>query len=232
MYQLYQPELITRAPLDIAPAKPYSGMTCVLTPRQLLMKRTLDIVVALIALALTLPVMVAVAIAIRLDSEGPVLFKQKRVGLNGRLFTIYKFRSMVRNAEALQSAVTVVDERGQVMHKVRDDFRVTRVGKVIRKLSLDELPQLFNVLKGEMSLVGPRPELPWLVQENYDGWQRRRFSVPQGVTGWWQITGRSDAPLHLNTDKDIWYIENWSIWLDVYIIVMTIPALLKQKGAF
>jgi len=202
-----------------------------LTRRQLAVKRAVDLVVASIALFLVLPVMAMVAIAIKLDSSGPVLFKQKRIGMGGVPFTIYKFRSMCCNAEALQAQVNVVDESGNIIHKRRDDPRVTRVGKLIRKTSLDELPQLFNVLLGNMSLVGPRPELPWLVAE-YDVWQRQRFDVPQGITGWWQITERSDAPLHLNTEKDIHYIKHYSIWFDLYIIAMTVPALLKQKGAF
>ena len=202
-----------------------------LNRRQLAVKRMLDLILAAIALFLVLPVMAMVAIAIKLDSPGPVLFKQKRIGMGGKPFTIYKFRSMVTNAEALQAQVNVVDVNGHTIHKRRDDPRVTRIGKLIRKTSLDELPQLFNVLRGNMSLVGPRPELPWLVAE-YDVWQRQRFNVPQGITGWWQIHERSDAPLHLNTDKDIHYIKHYSIWLDLYIIIMTIPALLKQKGAF
>lgn len=202
-----------------------------LLPRQLIVKRILDICIAALALWLVLPILALVAIAIRLDSEGPILFRQKRVGMNGKLFTIYKFRSMVVNAEALQSQVNQTDANGNLIHKRQDDPRVTRVGKIIRKLSLDELPQLFNVLKGDMSLVGPRPELPWLVQE-YTPWQRRRFTVPQGITGWWQIQERSNAPLHLNTHQDIYYIENYSLWLDIKIILLTIPALLKQKGAF
>jgi exopolysaccharide biosynthesis polyprenyl glycosylphosphotransferase len=203
----------------------------VLTGRQLIMKRILDIVLASIALIVAAPVMIVVAIAIRLDSKGPALFKQQRVGMGGKPFTIYKFRSMVTNAEALQKQVNKVDENGNVIHKTKNDPRVTRMGKIVRKTSLDELPQLLNVIKGDMSLVGPRPELPWLVAE-YETWQRQRFSVPQGITGWWQIHDRSDAPLHLNTEQDIYYVENYSLWLDIKIILMTIPALLKQKGAF
>jgi lipopolysaccharide/colanic/teichoic acid biosynthesis glycosyltransferase len=202
-----------------------------LSRRQLAVKRAVDLVIASIALLLVLPVMGLVAIAIKLDSPGPVLFKQKRIGMGGVPFTIYKFRSMCSNAEALQAQVNVVDECGNTIHKRRNDPRVTRVGRLIRKTSIDELPQLFNVILGSMSLVGPRPELPWLVAE-YDVWQRQRFDVPQGITGWWQITERSDAPLHLNTEKDIHYIRHYSIWFDLYIILMTIPALLKQKGAF
>lgn len=202
-----------------------------LTPAQRRMKRALDIVLVSIILLLALPVMAAVTVAIKVSSPGPVLFKQRRVGEGGKLFTIYKFRSMVVNAEALQSKVNKRDANGNIVHKDRHDPRVTKIGRIIRKTSLDELPQLFNVLKGDMSLVGPRPELPWLV-EQYDPWQRARFLVPQGITGWWQVNGRSDVPCHLSVEKDVWYIQHYSIWLDLKIILMTIPALLKGKGAF
>jgi exopolysaccharide biosynthesis polyprenyl glycosylphosphotransferase len=210
-----------------AEAKPLMG----LTPTQRRMKRAMDIVLVSMILVLAFPVMLTVAIAIKVTSPGPVLFKQRRVGEGGKLFTIYKFRSMVVNAEALQTKVNIRDENGNVIHKQKNDPRVTAIGRIIRKTSLDELPQLLNVLKGDMSLVGPRPELPWLV-ENYEAWQRQRFLAPQGITGWWQVNGRSDTACHLSTDKDIWYIQNYSIWLDLKILFMTVPALLKGKGAF
>lgn len=202
-----------------------------MTSRQRLFKRVFDIMVSGFAIFLTLPVMIAVAIAIKLDSQGPVLFKQVRVGENGKPFKMFKFRSMVVNAEALQKKVNQVDENGNVIHKSRNDPRVTRMGRIVRKTSLDELPQLFNVFFGDMSLVGPRPELAWIV-ENYQPWQHQRFDVPQGITGWWQVNGRSDKPCHLNTDQDIYYVKNYSFWLDVKILLMTVPALLKGKGAF
>ena len=116
-------------------------------------------------------------------------------------------------------------------HKAPGDPRVTRTGKILRHFSLDELPQIFNVLKGDMSLVGPRPELPQLV-EKYDRWQRARFTVPQGITGWWQVNGRSNKPMHLNTEYDIYYIQNYSIWFDFYILLKTIPVVITCKGAF
>jgi exopolysaccharide biosynthesis polyprenyl glycosylphosphotransferase len=219
-----------------APTSPRSGGKAALgsfglTPGQRSMKRALDVTLTVIALMLALPIMALVALAIKLDSPGPILFKQRRVGEGGRLFYVYKFRSMVVNAEALQASVNVVNASGQVIHKQKHDPRVTRVGRIIRKTSLDELPQLFNVLEGSMSLVGPRPELPWLVEE-YQPWQRKRFAVPQGITGWWQVNGRSEKPCHLATDEDLWYIEHYSIWLDLLILVKTIPALLTGKGAF
>jgi exopolysaccharide biosynthesis polyprenyl glycosylphosphotransferase len=202
-----------------------------LTPSQRLVKRAFDIAVSATVLVLIAPVLLLIALAIKLDTPGPVLFKQLRVGENGKLFRMYKFRSMVVNAEALQHLVNEKDENGNTIHKKRNDPRVTRAGRIIRKTSLDELPQFINVLRGEMSLVGPRPELPWLV-EQYQPWQRQRFAVPQGITGWWQVNGRSDLPCHLNTDQDLYYIQNYSFLLDVQILLRTVPALLKGKGAF
>ncbi|MBC7226451.1 MAG: sugar transferase [Thermoflexales bacterium] len=198
---------------------------------QRLVKRVFDLVVGGMLTLLAFPVMGIVALAIKLDSPGPVLFRQQRVGENGRLFTMYKFRSMVVNAEALQEQVNEVREDGRIIHKKPDDLRVTRVGRFIRRYSLDELPQLFNVLKGEMSLVGPRPELPWLV-ERYQPWQRRRFAVPQGITGWWQVNGRSDKPMHLHTEEDLFYIQNYSLWLDLVILWKTVWVVLRGRGAY
>jgi len=198
---------------------------------QRLVKRAFDLIVGGILMLLALPIMGLVALAIKLDSPGPVLFRQQRVGENGRLFTMYKFRSMIVNAEALQEQVNQVLEDGRIIHKRPDDPRVTRVGRFLRRYSLDELPQLFNVLKGDMSLVGPRPELPWLV-EKYEPWQRKRFAVPQGITGWWQVNGRSDKPMHLHTEEDLFYIQNYSIWLDLVILWKTIWVVLRGKGAY
>ncbi len=198
---------------------------------QRLVKRVFDLVVGGIITLAVLPVMAIVALAIKLDSPGPVLFRQQRVGENGRLFTMYKFRSMVVGAEELQDQVNETDEKGRIIHKKRDDPRITRVGRFIRRFSLDELPQLFNVLKGDMSLVGPRPELPWLV-EKYEPWQRKRFTVPQGITGWWQVNGRSDHPMHLSTEEDLYYIQNYSLWLDIYILLKTPWVVLRGKGAY
>lgn len=198
---------------------------------QRLVKRLFDLVSGTIITLLALPLMLLVALAIVVDSRGPVIFRQKRVGENGRLFDMYKFRSMVANAEALQEQVLQVDAEGHLIHKMKGDPRVTRVGKIIRRWSLDELPQFFNVLKGDISLVGPRPELPWLVDE-YAPWQRKRFAVPQGLTGWWQVNGRSDKAMHLHTDEDLYYIQNYSLWLDIFILIKTPWAVLRGKGAF
>lgn len=202
-----------------------------LTPYQRLTKRAFDLIVGSILLVASLPVMAIIALAIRLDSPGPIMFKQVRVGENGRLFTMYKFRSMVANAEELQPQVNRRDNDGNLIHKVQDDPRITPVGRFIRRTSLDELPQFVNVLKGEMSLVGPRPELPWLV-EKYEDWQRKRFAVPQGLTGWWQVNGRGDKPMHLHTEDDLYYIQNYSILLDLQILFMTFLAVFKRQGAY
>jgi exopolysaccharide biosynthesis polyprenyl glycosylphosphotransferase len=198
---------------------------------QRLAKRLLDLSLGGLLTLLALPLLGLVALAIKLDSPGPVLFKQQRVGENGRLFTMLKFRSMVCGAEEMQGEVNERDEEGHLIHKKERDPRVTRVGHAIRKFSLDELPQLFNVLRGEMSLVGPRPELPWLV-EKYEPWQRKRFAVPQGMTGWWQVNGRSDKPMHLHTEEDLYYVQNYSLLLDLVILWKTIWVVLRGKGAY
>ena len=184
------------------------------------MKRVLDVVLALMALVLLSPLLVITAIFIVADSGLPVLFRQIRVGQGGREFGMYKFRSMVKNAAALGPYFTA-----------DIDPRITRVGRFIRRTSIDELPQLLNVLKGDMSLVGPRPELPWLV-EKYQPWQRKRFAVPQGITGWWQVNGRSDNLMHLHTDQDLYYIQNYSLWLDLQILWRTLFVVLRGRGAY
>ncbi|HIC89408.1 MAG TPA: undecaprenyl-phosphate glucose phosphotransferase [Anaerolineae bacterium] len=194
-------------------------------------KRVFDVVVASIALLILWPVMLLIALAIKLDSPGPAIFRQQRVGENGKLFWMYKFRSMVPDAEKLQPKVIRQTSDGILVHKVKDDPRITRVGRFLRRSSLDELPQLFNVLKGEMSLVGPRPELPWLVDQ-YEAWQRKRFAVPPGITGWWQINGRSERLMHLHTEDDLYYIRNYSLLLDLRILWRTIGVVLRGRGAY
>jgi exopolysaccharide biosynthesis polyprenyl glycosylphosphotransferase len=198
---------------------------------QRFVKRLFDLVVTTAVLLLIWPLLLLIAVLIKLDSPGPVIFKQQRVGENGRTFWMYKFRSMLVGAEEHWAEVTRLTEDGEIVHKVRDDPRVTRVGRWLRRTSFDELPQLFNVLKGDMSLVGPRPEMPWLV-ERYETWQRKRFAVPQGMTSWWAISGRSDKPLHLHIEDDLYYIQNYSLWLDLQILWKTIGLVLKGRGAF
>ncbi|GAB4524428.1 MAG: sugar transferase [Anaerolineales bacterium] len=202
-----------------------------LNEQQRLAKRAFDLLVSVLLLPFLLPVMALIAVLIRLDSPGPVLFRQMRVGENGRPFEMLKFRTMVDGAEAMLAQVAQYDAEGNLIHKRPDDPRVTRVGRVLRRLSLDELPQIFNVLKGEMSLVGPRPELPALV-EQYQPWQHKRFAVPPGITGWWQVNGRSERMMHLHTEDDLYYVKNYSLLLDVYILYRTVWAVLSGKGAY
>ncbi|MCC6454917.1 MAG: sugar transferase [Caldilineaceae bacterium] len=194
-------------------------------------KRLMDLALAGVGLLLLWPVMLVVAIAIKLEDGGPILYSSSRVGENGRLFYMYKFRSMVVNADKLQDVVSHTDENGHLIFKHIDDPRITHIGRFIRRTSIDELPQLFNVIKGEMSLVGPRPELPWLV-ESYEPWQRKRFAVPQGITGWWQVNGRSENPMHLHTDQDLYYVQHYSLWLDIQILWRTISVVFRGRGAY
>ena len=208
-----------------------ASLECVLTPGQRIATRAFDLVVAAVITVLLLPVIMVLAVLVKLDSPGPVFFLQERVGQNGRLFKMFKFRSMVQNAAQLQSEVNVVREDGKIIHKQENDPRVTRIGQFLRRWTLDELPQLFNVLKGDLSLVGPRPEMPWLV-ETYDAWQFERFKAPQGVTGWWQINRRADQPMHLSTKDDLYYVENYSLWLDIKILLRTPLAVIRGVGAY
>jgi exopolysaccharide biosynthesis polyprenyl glycosylphosphotransferase len=202
-----------------------------LTPFERKIKRAFDLIAGTTMFVLILPAMAFIAAAIRLDSPGPVLYKQRRVGEDGQLFWMHKFRSMVEGAEQQLDALIHTTENGQVLFKFPDDPRVTRVGRFLRRTSLDELPQLANILKGEMSLVGPRPELPWLVDQ-YEPWQRQRFSVPPGITGWWQINGRSDKPQHLHTEEDLHYIQHYSLLLDLRILWRTLGVVIRGRGSY
>lgn len=196
-----------------------------------IVKRIFDVVIGFVMTLVLAPLMALIALAIKWDSHGPVLFVQERIGENGRTFKMYKFRSMVVDADRMAGLVVRQNATGEIIHKSPNDPRVTRAGRFLRRSSLDELPQLFNVLRGEMSLVGPRPELPWLV-DNYEQWQWRRFTVPPGMTGWWQINGRSERLMHLHTEDDLYYIQNYSPWLDVQIMWRTIAVVLRGSGAF
>jgi len=203
-----------------------------LNDAQRLMKRAFDLIVTLLIMPIAFPLMAIISIAIILDTKGPIFFRQVRVGENGKLFEMLKFRSMVVGADKMQYVIEEVDAQGRIhQRKNKPDPRITRVGRILRKTSLDELPQLFNVLKGEMSLVGPRPEMPHLV-EQYELWQRKRFAVPQGITGWWQVNNRSDKPMHEHTDEDLYYIQHYSLWLDIYILIKTVFVVLKGRGAY
>ena len=197
--------------------------TLPVSSRQL--KRLMDICIALPLLVLATPALIIVSIALWISSGHPVLFKQTRIGEGGKAFTMYKFRTMDPTVK-----MPVQGLNGGA-HKSPDDPRVTKIGRFLRKTSLDEIPQLVNVLLGDMSMVGPRPELPWIV-EGYQPWQLDRLTVPQGLTGWWQINGRSKNPLHENVDLDIFYVRNYSLTLDLIILARTPWAIISGEGAF
>ncbi len=195
------------------------------------LKRAFDVVVSALVAVLLLPVWLLIALAVKLDSRGPVLFVDRRIGVGEKEFGMLKFRTMVADALALQAELEDANEAEGALFKIKDDPRVTRVGRVLRRLSLDEFPQIVNVLKGEMSLVGPRP-LPLRDYELLEEWHRARYAVLPGMTGLWQISGRSGLDFDDLVRLDFTYIENWSIWLDVTIIARTIPAVLTGRGAY
>jgi exopolysaccharide biosynthesis polyprenyl glycosylphosphotransferase len=197
---------------------------------QLALKRLLDVAVAMLVLVLSLPGILIAMIAIRLTSPGSVLFKQERIGLNGRSFTLYKFRTMIEDAHARRGEVSHLNEMTGPVFKAKDDPRVTAVGRFLRKFSFDELPQLWNVLKGDMSLVGPRPPIPEEVSV-YQRWHRRRLSMKPGLTCLWQISGRNNVDFDRWMQLDLQYIDNWSPSLDLKILLRTIPAVLLGRGA-
>ncbi len=194
-------------------------------------KRLLDLTVSATLLLLLSPLLLLAGLIIYLEDRGPILYRQTRVGMNGRFFNILKFRSMVPDADARLQEVSHLNELDGPVFKIRNDPRITRVGRVIRKLSIDELPQLFNVLKGEMSLVGPRPPLPSEV-EQYEDWQLRRLSVMPGITCIWQISGRNELSFDDWVRLDLQYIDNQSIWQDCRILLLTLPAVLHGRGAY
>ena len=197
----------------------------------LMTKRVLDIVMSVALIFLLMPLLAAVALLVRLTSNGPVLFRQERLGLNKRRFQIYKFRTMVADAEKRMAELEQYNEASGPVFKIKNDPRITRLGKILRRTSIDELPQLFNVLKGDMSMVGPRP-LPVRDYEGFsEDWQRRRFSIQPGLTCLWQINGRSSIEFEDWMKLDIKYMDEWSLWLDVKILARTIPAVLKGSGA-
>jgi exopolysaccharide biosynthesis polyprenyl glycosylphosphotransferase len=197
----------------------------------ILIKRTLDIGISFVLLVMLAPLFAAVALLIKLESGGQVLFRQERIGLNKRRFLIYKFRTMIQGADKMMSELEMLNEVAGPVFKIKNDPRCTRFGKLLRRASIDELPQLFNVLKGDMSLVGPRP-LPTRDFEGFnEDWQRRRFSIRPGITCLWQINGRSSISFEKWMQLDLQYMDEWSLWLDVKILARTIPAVLKGSGA-
>ncbi|MBN1756118.1 sugar transferase [bacterium] len=194
-------------------------------------KRLFDLILSVCFLVLCLPLIIIIALVIKLTTTGPVFFKQKRVGRNGRIFDMLKFRTMCLKAEELQECLHPLNESDGPFFKIRCDPRITRPGRFLRRFSLDELPQLFNVAKGEMSLVGPRPPLLSELRE-YRKWHLKRIDTIPGLTGLWQVSGRSDLPFDTMAKLDLYYINNWSLWMDLTILVRTIPAIISGKGAY
>jgi exopolysaccharide biosynthesis polyprenyl glycosylphosphotransferase len=197
----------------------------------LVLKRTIDLALVLLAAPVLLPLAGLLALLVKWDSPGPAIFQQRRVGKNGKLFTTYKFRTMVVGAEERKAELAQLNESDGPSFKMRNDPRTTRLGRFLRRASLDEIPQLWNVLRDEMSLVGPRPPLPEEVVR-YDEWHRRRLEVKPGLTGLWQVLGRSDTSFDEMVRLDIYYAENWSPGMDLRIMIETIPAVLSGKGAY
>jgi exopolysaccharide biosynthesis polyprenyl glycosylphosphotransferase len=196
-----------------------------------LVKRSFDVVVSLLVIVIGLPLWIAIAIAIKLGSRGPIFFRDHRVGLNEREFAMIKFRTMRAGASDLQPGLEAANEAEGALFKLREDPRVTRVGAFLRRFSLDEVPQVLNVLRGEMSLVGPRP-LPLRDFKLLEDWHRKRYLVLPGMTGLWQIAGRSDLSFDDLVRLDFYYLENWSIWLDISVLLRTIPAVIAGRGAY
>lgn len=194
----------------------------------LLVKRGLDIVLAGLALLVLSPILLLISLAIRLDDRGPVFFRQTRVGLNGRPFTMVKFRTMVPDAELHLAELVLLNEISGQAFKLTSDPRITRAGRILRRASLDELPQFWNVLLGQMSIVGPRPPLPGEVA-GYDLWHRRRLSMKPGITGLWQVSARLEEEFDRWVELDLKYIDRWSLWLDLKIMVRTVPAMLSGR---
>lgn len=193
-------------------------------------KRALDIMASTLGLIILSPILLVVAILIKLESKGPAIFSQKRIGLNKKEFKMYKFRSMVQNAEELKEKLAKENEMSGPMFKMKNDPRVTKVGRFIRKTSIDELPQLINVLKGEMSLVGPRPSLPKEVSK-FEPWMLRRLSVKPGLTCYWQVSGRNNIDFEDWMKLDLQYVNDRSFWLDLKLILKTAIVLFGDKNA-
>ena len=193
-------------------------------------KRLIDIICSFVGILVLSPLFIIIAIIIKFTSKGPVFFSQKRVGRNGKEFDMYKFRSMVVNAEELKEKLAAQNEMSGPMFKMKDDPRVTKVGKFIRKTSLDELPQLWNVLKGDMSLVGPRPSLPKEVAQ-FEDWMYKRLEVKPGLTCYWQVSGRNNIDFEDWMKLDIRYVEEKNLWIDIKLIFKTVFVLFGDKNA-
>jgi len=217
--------------------QPVDGMAMLAVERlrplesHLLLKRGIDIAISGLGLVLGLPVLIAIAVAVRLSGDGPIIFSQQRVGMGGALFTMYKFRTMVKDAERMRPHLELDNEADGVLFKMKQDPRLTKVGRHLRQLGLDELPQLVNVLFGEMSLVGPRPALPSETSQWAPGFDARLRAKP-GLTGLWQVSGRHELAFEDYVRYDLFYVQNWSLALDLQIIARTLPALLSRAGAY
>ena len=196
-----------------------------------IVKRGFDLVVSSFVIVIGLPLWLVLATAIKATSRGPVFFRDNRIGLGEREFGMMKFRTMYADAQARQAALEAANEASGPLFKIKNDPRVTPVGRFLRRFSIDELPQVLNVLWGEMSLVGPRP-LPIRDYEQLEPWHRKRYSVLPGMTGLWQVSGRIDLSLDDLVRLDFYYLENWSIWLDISILAETLPAVLARRGAY
>jgi lipopolysaccharide/colanic/teichoic acid biosynthesis glycosyltransferase len=202
-----------------------------MTGTDLFLKTVMDYSIAIIGLLLASPLFMLIAVAIKLDSKGPIFYRRKVLGVNGHQFDAFKFRTMFVDGDKMLASFPDLVAEWKKNQKLKIDPRITRVGRILRKTSLDEIPQLFNVLKNEMTLVGPRmivlDEL-----ENYDQWGMNLLTVKPGLTGLWQVSGRSDLTYNQRVNLDMYYIRNWSIWLDLKLLFQTIPAVLKRRGAY
>jgi exopolysaccharide biosynthesis polyprenyl glycosylphosphotransferase len=223
---------LSRVAVDAVGGIPLIGVKeAAISGGALALKRALDLIVGTVLCIVLLPFMGVIALLIKWSSPGPAIFSQRRVGRSGTLFTAHKFRTMRVGAEQEVPGLTHLNEATWPLFKIRNDPRLTPVGRFLRRLSLDELPQLWNVLRGEMSLVGPRPPIPTEV-EQYKDWHKKRLDVSPGVTGLWQVSGRSELTFDEMVMLDIYYIENWSPWLDMWILLKTIPTVLMARGAY
>jgi exopolysaccharide biosynthesis polyprenyl glycosylphosphotransferase len=198
---------------------------------ELFIKRIFDIIASIILLVILSPIFLVLIIWIKLDSEGEAVFKQKRVGVRGKLFTIYKFRTMYKNADKMFSKKVDKENLGSFVFQDKDDPRITKSGGFLRKTSLDELPQLINIIKGDMSLIGPRPEIP-AIADFYDEYQKIRLFMKPGVSGLAQVNGRGDLELQKTIEYDITYVKNFSLWLDIKIFFKTFKVVLLGEGAY
>jgi lipopolysaccharide/colanic/teichoic acid biosynthesis glycosyltransferase len=195
------------------------------------LKRTFDLVLSVIGLIFLAPILLIIAIAIKLDSKGPAIYRSVRPGMAGKPFYCFKFRTMREHADQIQADLEPLNEKSGALFKIRDDPRMTSVGRFLRRYSFDELPQLVNVVRGEMSLVGPRP-LPMRDFEMLEEWHKKRYLVLPGITGLWQVSGRAELDFDDLVRLDFVYLERWSVFLDLSILLKTIPAVLSRRGAF